>query len=92
MEDYVYGHSQTVKLQPNVPLAAALIEKAAAHSMYWYTDGDQQYQGLGLHKNQEICSQYALFLDSSAQLEPSLVKPLLELWSKELSGYEEKKY
>ena len=49
--DYVYGNSQTVKMQPNAPLAAPLIEKAAGHPMYWYTDGDQQYQGLGLHEN-----------------------------------------
>jgi hypothetical protein len=38
-------------MQPNALLAAPRIEKTTGHPMYWYKDGDQQYQGLGLHKN-----------------------------------------
>ena len=49
--DYVYVNSQIQKLQPNGPDSMSQIRHAAGHHRYWYTDGDQQYQGWALHED-----------------------------------------
>ena len=43
--DYVYVNSQIKRLQPNGPDAMSQVRHASGHHAYWYTDGDQQYQG-----------------------------------------------
>ena len=43
--DYVYVNSQIERLQPCGPDAMSQIRHASGHQAYWYTDGDQQYQG-----------------------------------------------
>jgi hypothetical protein len=50
-------NSQIQKLQPNGPDAMAQISRAAGHHRYWYTDGDQQYQGGALEeKSRDVLS------------------------------------
>ena len=43
--DYVYVNSQIERLQPCGPDAMSQVQHASGHHAYWYTDGDQQYQG-----------------------------------------------
>lgn len=88
--DYVYGNSQTVKIQPNAPLAAPLIEKAAGHPRYWYTDGDQQYQGLGLQEKSRnmlaVWTPLGLIRPSRAQFGENVgivVQGVLRVWREE---------
>ena len=51
IEDYIYIDSQLEKAQPCGPHTMAQIRHARGHRAYWYTDGDQQYQGWGLHED-----------------------------------------
>ena len=46
--DLVYSNSQQMALQVNAPRTQYMIQKAAGHCSYWYTDGEMQYKGLGL--------------------------------------------
>ena len=48
--DYVYVNSQIQRGQPNGNDAISQIRHAAGKHAYWYTDGDQQYQGWALEK------------------------------------------
>ena len=48
--DYVYVNSQIQRGQPNNNDAHSQILHAAGKHAYWYTDGDQQYQGWTLDK------------------------------------------
>ena len=49
--DYVYVNSQLEKAQPCGPHTMDQIRHAGGHRAYWHTDGDQQYQGWGLHED-----------------------------------------
>ena len=49
--DYVKVNTQIQRNVPNGPDSMSQIRHAAGHQRYWYTDGDQQYQGWALHKS-----------------------------------------
>ena len=43
--NYVYVNSQIERLQPCDPDAMSQVRHALGHHVYWYTNGNQQYQG-----------------------------------------------
>ena len=48
--DYVYVNSQCESLQANAPDVPHSIEKAAGSPAFWYTDGDNQYNGWAIEE------------------------------------------
>ena len=55
--DYVYVNDQCVRLQANAPNTRYLLEKAAGHHAYWYTDMWRQYNQWELHDDsRNVCA------------------------------------
>ena len=48
--DYVYVNSQCESLQSNAPNVPHAVEKASGKPAFWYTDGDNQYNGWAIEE------------------------------------------